>query len=591
MGEAAVDYYLLLARARTENARAIREVQSLVQRFPQDARYRKLLSDLGGPVSGTTQVAGAIAPPARVSTGNAGSPRKITSNGNRTVFRNEATIAQTIAPVVPPSPPIAPEPDNFQKGQALNEQGLAWIQSGQTEKGFEALQNAVALNPDYAWFRYDLATAYDDLATARHRETAHSILQEGRTLAPQSADMRFASALLANRQNQPEQALAYLNAIDKTEWTGAMSALERRISYGSHLDRLSALDNAGNYNQLAKAIADTPRWRAYEEVLAYERDLKTRLSPRVSASYENAEIAGTSGISQFNGLQIPLEIELPLDYEQSLFVRLDHFQAGAGTLKDLPDFADARGFGGFGIFTANELRTAANPADNLNAPQLAVTRSANNTIAPETLTLPTARFQQDYRGTLFGVGVKRGNLRADIGKPIGNFPVDSWVGGVQTRFSAGQAGSLTLDAARRMVSGSPLALVGATDPITQTTWGGSRRNGLSAVYYTPLPQARSFVGIGRLNYITGKNTPSNTELNVQGILSQTLLDTGSQQIEAGLSAFFWQFERNMRFYTYGQGGYYSPHVFFVAFVAPYLDRPPRRLVVAGAGVCGRQQLA
>jgi hypothetical protein len=70
-----------------------------------------------------------------------------------------------------------------------------------------------------------------------------------------------------------------------------------------------------------------------------------------------------------------------------------------------------------------------------------------------------------------------------------------------------------------------------------------------------------FVGITRLNRITGENIPSNNEVNLQGILSRTVFANKTQKIEVGASLFLWSFSKNMGFYTFGQGGYFSPQAF------------------------------
>jgi hypothetical protein len=106
-----------------------------------------------------------------------------------------------------------------------------------------------------------------------------------------------------------------------------------------------------------------------------------------------------------------------------------------------------------------------------------------------------------------------------------------------------------------------LSSTGAIDPLTGESWGGARRNGLSAVYYQAISPSLDFVGIGRANLITGRNIPDNTELNAQGILSKTIYQKTGQRLELGASLFLWSFDKNLRFYTFGQGGYYSPQAF------------------------------
>ncbi|HEX4857055.1 MAG TPA: cellulose synthase subunit BcsC-related outer membrane protein, partial [Limnobacter sp.] len=81
------------------------------------------------------------------------------------------------------------------------------------------------------------------------------------------------------------------------------------------------------------------------------------------------------------------------------------------------------------------------------------------------------------------------------------------------------------------------------------------------VYYQAFNPTLDFVGIARANLITGRNIPDNREFNLQGILGKTVYQAPGQEVEIGASLFLWTFQKNLRFYTFGQGGYYSPQAF------------------------------
>ncbi len=81
------------------------------------------------------------------------------------------------------------------------------------------------------------------------------------------------------------------------------------------------------------------------------------------------------------------------------------------------------------------------------------------------------------------------------------------------------------------------------------------------MYYQAFNPTLDFVGIARANLITGKNIPDNTEYNLQGIVGKTVFQRPGHEVEIGASLFLWSFEKNLRFYTFGQGGYYSPQAF------------------------------
>lgn len=519
LGEAAVQIYPLMARTEAGRALARERVVRLAQRFPEDKRYRSLLASLGGtsePVPTPSQIAAQQASPVP-----------------RAARATPATPAPAVVPLPTPSDPAPPEVlesspvlSNFERGQNLADAAAKRLESKELMPAYALYQEAIALNPDYPWFRFDYAVALDQEGNATRRSQAEAVMQEGLNIAP-TPEMRFAAALLAARQNRGGEALALIDAVPREQWTDGMSALERRVSLGFHVDRLNADAQAGRFNTLAKRIESDPRWLAEPAVQSYTAELNARKQRRVHLSFENSDIDGTEGISRTRNTEIPLQIDLPLDFERTLFLRMDTLRSNAGRV----DLANANNFGQVGTRPAG---TPAAGAGSLN---------------------------QDFRGAVLGVGVETENFRADLGTTAGNLPVNSWVGGLQWRLSLGGGASLRVDVARRMVSGSTLASTGAIDPITGEAWGGARRNGASAVYYTPIGEQSAFVGIARANLITGKNLPDNTELNLQGILSRTVWQAPGQNVEVAASLFTWSFDKNLGQYTFGQGGYYSPQAF------------------------------
>jgi exonuclease VII small subunit len=414
---------------------------------------------------------------------------------------------------------------DFERGQQLSDNAQQQIQQGNTTAAASLLQEAIDLNPTYPWFRYDLATLLNDQGDTGSKQSAQRLMDEGMSKDP-SAEMRFASALLAARQNRGNDALDLINAVSRENWTEGMSALEKRIRYGQHLDSLRALEQQGSYNQLATAISSNPTWRAEPEVQGIEQSLRKKTQVRLRMSYENAIIDGEEGVSKIDTNEVPLQIDLPLDFERTLFLRADTLNAKSGRV---------------------------NPATASNFAKLGTTLATDPAISRD-------RLDQNYNGHVVGVGIQTDQYRVDLGTTEGDYPVNDWVGGVQWRTDLGN-GSLRLEVARRMVNGSVLSTTGAVDPLTGETWGGARRNGISAVYYEAFSPTLDFVGIARANLITGKNIPDNTEVNLQGIIGKTVYQRQGHEVEVAASLFLWSFQKNLRFYTFGQGGYYSPQAF------------------------------
>lgn len=517
LGEAAVQIYRLMNRTPEGRTYARGQVAELARKFPADKRYKTLLAELGGPPVEAGATAQLKKPPERRVT-----PAR-PSGKPTTATTTEPTPEP--APAPPQASDIAPTLSNFEQGQQLADKAQKLIDSGDKTAAAGLLESAIELNPTYPWFRYDLATLLDDEGDAGSKEAARKIMAEGMA-EEDSVDMRFASALLAARQDRGNDAVALINPVPREKWSEGMTALEKRVKYGQHLDSLRALEQQGKLNELASAVAATPTWRAEPEVVAIEQDLQRRKQIRLRMSYENAIIDGDEGISRIDSDEIPLQLDLPLDFERTLFIRADTLNAKSGRV---------------------------NPATAANFAKLGTTLPTDPAIASD-------RLDQNYKGHVMGVGIQTDNYRVDLGTTVGDYPVNDWVGGLQWRTDLG-TGSLRLEIARRMVSGSVLSTTGAVDPLTGETWGGARRNGVSAVYYEAFNPSFDFVGIARANLITGKNIPDNTEFNLQGILGKTVWQRPGQEVEIGASLFLWSFQKNLRFYTFGQGGYYSPQAF------------------------------
>lgn len=521
LGDAAVQIYTLMGRTAEGRAKARPLAMDLARRFPDDKRYKALLANLG---AGTRPPENSRLEVARNTASNNRQSSAAPARQTEVIAQQPGAQAKS-TPAPNTTTEITPALSAFEQGQRLADQAQQFIEGGDNTSAAKNLRHAVNLNPAYPWFRYDLAILLDDEGHVGSKQSARALMDDGLKLNS-GQEMRFASALLAARQNRRTDVFALMNAIPRSQWTEGMSALEKRVRYGPYLDSLRALDQKGRFNTLAKALGSTPRWRAEPEVQNIEQNLRRKQQVRVRMSYENALIDGDEGVSKINSDEIPLQIDLPLDFEKTLFVRADTLNANSGRVN---------------------LATASNFA------KLGTTIPSDPAIASD-------RLDQNFKGHVLGVGLQTNQYRIDLGTTAGDYPVNDWVGGLQWRTDLGN-GSLRLELARRMVNGSALSTTGAIDPLTGERWGGARRNGVSAVYYEALSPTLDFVGIARANLITGKNIPDNTEFNLQGIVGKTVYQQPGHRVEVGASLFLWTFEKNLRFYTFGQGGYYSPQAF------------------------------
>lgn len=520
VGEAAVQIYRLMSRTADGRVLARTRVADLVRQHPGDRRYRTLMAELGAGNPTAPQTLASAQTRRNGVTNTATKPKTPSTVTAAGVAEQSNTPATQVATI-----DLTPVISDFEQGQQLALQAQTLADSGKTGEAAQMLQSAVDLNPDYPWFRYDLALLLDQQGDSGSQQAARRLMDEGLQRAD-TPEMRFASALLAARQGNEGRALDLIAAVPKNDWTQGMTALEKRVLYGQHLQALRGFEETGQLNVAADAITANPQWRAEPEVQALEQTLRRRQQVKLRMSYEDAIIDGDAGVSRIESREVPLQLDLPLDFERTLFVRADSLSAKAGRI----DPGNAANFAKLGT-------------DIPNAPGIA-----------------SDRLDQNYSGHVLGIGLETAQYRVDLGGTTGDYPVNDWVGGVQWRTTLGN-GSLRLELARRMVNGSVLSTTGAIDPLTGQRWGGARRNGVSAVYYQAFSPTLDFVGIARANLITGKNIPDNTEVNLQGIVGKTVYQRPGHEVEVGASLFLWSFQKNLRFYTFGQAGYYSPQAF------------------------------
>jgi tetratricopeptide (TPR) repeat protein len=529
-GEAAIQVYRVMVKTPEGRALARQRIQALINKNTEDQRYLRLLTDLGliNPEPAVLMVSNT-----KPNTKTSAAPKVIPTQKTAT-FANlplvpSLVLAQNIGTKPMPEgviPPTSTESlSSFDQGKALAEQAQTALQTKEYTQAIAWLQQAVSLAPNYPWFRFDLANAWMDEGSDQGKQQAKAVMDEGLSI-DNTSEMRFAAALLATRQDRTADALNLLNQTPRKDWSDSMVALERRINFGQYLGALRNLERQEKFNEMGQFLKQPSEFKSEPEVKAYEKQLANKKQMRLHMGYANATIDGTPGVSRVEMLELPVQLDIPLDYEQKLFLRMDHLQVRSGVV---------------------------NVANSSNFAQLGATTSTDPAIQSNRLT-------QNYQGHLLGIGVETNKMRLDVGTTVGDFAVNDWVGGAQWKQSIGDS-TLRLELSRRMMVGSALSTTGALDPLSGQTWGAAKRNGIAAVYYTPLTDRRDFVGIAKANHITGKHIPSNNELSLQGILSQTIYKTPIHQVEIGSSLYLWSFSRNLRYYTYGQGGYYSPQSF------------------------------
>lgn len=110
----------------------------------------------------------------------------------------------------------------------------------------------------------------------------------------------------------------------------------------------------------------------------------------------------------------------------------------------------------------------------------------------------------------------------------------------------------------RPETGSLLSIGGQRDPNTGLTWGGVRRLGAALNLSYDLGGKNGFWARASLESIKGHHVADNYGLQLMGGWYHRLVNLPNRRTLTGLSAFYWQYGRDLSDYHWGQGGYYSP---------------------------------
>lgn len=302
----------------------------------------------------------------------------------------------------------------------------------------------------------------------------------------------------------------------------------------------------------AYAQANTPRqepsWNSplraapANPLVSELQDLESQRAISLTAGTIYRNRAGEAGLSRLSDFQLPVQARFPVG-EGKIVVGVTPTVLDAGT--PASDYPTGSRFGG-------------GPAAALNALQSG--RETN---------------QQNASGVGLNVGYEGKNFDAGIGTTPLGFRTTNVVGNVTFKGSFGDSWNYKADLSRRAVTDSVLSFAGAKDERTGERWGGVVATG-----------ARGDLGYDDGTYgvysylsahgITGKNVASNSRFETGGGAYLHLMNSASSKLTLGMNIGLMGYDKNLSYYTYGQGGYFSPQSFVsVAFPVDWTGRADR----------------
>jgi cellulose synthase operon protein C len=196
----------------------------------------------------------------------------------------------------------------------------------------------------------------------------------------------------------------------------------------------------------------------------------------------------------------------------------------------------------------------------------------------------TAPDSQHAQGLGLSVSYNYRAFSGDIGtSPLG-FRVQNLLGGLEVAPEIAEGLRLRLVGEQRAVTDSLLSYAGTTDPRTGEVFGGVIRDRGHAQLEMSSGLA-NFYGGGGYSTLSGHNVAPNNELEFGAGGSYPIYRTPTDEVRVGLDLVYFAYDKNLRYFTLGQGGYFSPQSYFAAVIpVDYTARQDNLTWSVGASV-------
>lgn len=272
---------------------------------------------------------------------------------------------------------------------------------------------------------------------------------------------------------------------------------------------------------------------------------------------------GDSGMSQLTEMQVVAEAKMAVG-NGKLVARVTPVALDAGSVGS--DFNSASRFGGG---------------------PLAVPVGGAPVNAAGTPLRSTSAGQQNAFGVALGVAYESDRIKADIGSTPLGFRYTDVNTGVRFNLPLTQRTTLSLGASRRPVTDSLLSYAGVRDDRVGLQWGGVMNSsarvdlGWDDGYF-------GIYGYGGYGLLTGHDVKRNTRWEGGGGFYLRLIDNAEQRLMSGVNFTSMGYADNLRYFTFGQGGYFSPQTYFAVTVPLSLAGRSGRLAYNVRGALGMQ---
>jgi tetratricopeptide (TPR) repeat protein len=406
------------------------------------------------------------------------------------------------------------------------------------------------------------------IATAtnlKEYDKAQAMLDESQRMEPKNVHLKMRAGQLAKARGDYDLAIRNFREAE---------ALQREANGGKDTGpRLKVADQEEAPVLTASGLPVTPFAQRSEPVAKPVRSAALSAAPaKADGPTPESEIAdiqshnstsfaggmavrlrsGEAGLSQLTDIELPMEFSTTAGYTGRMSLKLTPVMLNAG---DLPQ--------------------------------------ANTTVASRFGTMAmavpmagAANLAQRDTGMAIGIGYSNDDVVMDIGTTPLGFAVRNVVGGVRIEPQMGNL-KLTMELSRRSVTDSLLSYAGTVDPTSGLTWGGVISTGGAAKLTYESGEFGAYIN-GGVHALNGTNVASNSVVEMGGGTYWKVIDTDEQLMSVGLNLTTLFYQKNLRYYTMGHGGYFSPQSFYAFSVPMDLTGRDERLTYKIGGALGIQ---
>ncbi|MCX8958365.1 cellulose biosynthesis protein BcsC [Erwinia psidii] len=182
-----------------------------------------------------------------------------------------------------------------------------------------------------------------------------------------------------------------------------------------------------------------------------------------------------------------------------------------------------------------------------------------NAVTPSSVALSSPG-AQSATGAEVNLALSNDHFKIDLGStPLGQ-DLNTLVGGIQWSPRLADYLTLILTGERRAVTDSLLSYVGMKDKLSGKRWGQVSKNGGNALLSYDNGDAGFWLGAGAYRY-QGENVASNQSLMASAGAYVRPYHDDNSELKTGISFNWMDFSKNLSYFSYGQGGYFSPQNF------------------------------